>query len=111
MLKIFKHTIVILLAAALVTGGIYLFVENGGMNLIAAAHGSGFSHEGFGAQSSSGELSQGLFNSGDSNRQLGGLSSLAIQLGKMAAITIFVTAVRGVIRLVKRSKQGGVIVN
>lgn len=99
MLKLFLHTLIILLVAGLVAGGIYLFTQNGGMSLIGAAQDDGFSQQrGLHAQPADGESSQRQHPTRGREGQMGfsllGLSGVVVQAGKIAVITALVMLVK-----------------
>jgi hypothetical protein len=119
MVKTILHTIIILLVSGLVAGGIYLFVQNGGMSLNDG--GVGLS-EGFGRGLGNGPgftpgsapigakgfPQGGGFGGGHDEPggfSLAGFSGVLMQLVKVAAITVFVVIVQAVIRQFKRIRK------
>jgi hypothetical protein len=113
------HAVILLLVAGLVAGGIYLFVQNGGMSLIGGAAGQSevFEHgpgngPGF-ALGSAPTGAQGFpqgegfraGRGGEDSFSLAGIGGVLMQLVKVAAITIFVVAAQAVIRLFKRRRK------
>ncbi len=106
MTRILLRTLVILLVAGLVAGGIYLFAQSGGLSLIGAAgHAEGLSRaSAAGLPQADGELH---FDGGDSQAgfSLDGLGGVLMQLGKVAAITMLVGVVKAGARLFRRRPQ------
>jgi len=104
MFKIFLRTLIILLTAGLVAGGIYMFTQYGGMNLIGAAQDDGFSQQrGLHAQPADGEASQRQHLKRGREGQMGlsflGLSGVVVQAGKIAVITALVMLVKRVVSM------------
>jgi hypothetical protein len=111
MAKILLHTLLILLVAGLVAGGIYLLTVNGVINL----GGAGTSHgtESGGGLARGGALPQppggaqfhdrgGL--EGQGGFSLNGLGGVAVQAGKIALITLLVAALKVITQIFKRRR-------
>jgi hypothetical protein len=119
MVKTILHGALILLVAGLVAGGIYLFVQNGGMSMIGGAAGQaeGFEHgSGNGPGFARGNAPSGAqgFPQGEGFRgdrggedsfSVAGIGGVLMQLVKVAVITALVVAVQAVIRLFKRRRK------
>jgi len=123
MIKILWRTLILLLAAALVAGGIYLFAENGGISglsiggLSAEAGRDGFSagemgERPEGRRSDGGQLPpQGdrIRRQGGHDSEMGfslaGLGGVGLQLGKVALITGVVVAIQAFGRWFKRRRK------
>lgn len=116
MLKIILRTLIILLVAGLVAGGIYLFVQNGGVSLLGAGAGRD-SGRGFSPDQSPGTLAGAAFAAGQrpasfdhgpegqAGFSLAGLAGVAMQAGKIAVITALVVAVQSLARLFRRRRR------
>ncbi len=119
MVKTILHTVIILLVTGLVAGGIYLFVQNGGMSLIGGGTGQ---LEGFeGGPGNRPSFSQGSAPSGtqgfpqgggsrgdrggEDSFSLAGVSGVLMQLAKVAIITAIVVGVQWVIRMFRRVRK------
>jgi hypothetical protein len=124
MLKIFLRTLLILLAAGLIAGGIYLFAANGGISGLGSAqqslglssdeeHGAGRRQGQKSAQVNGSPSSQrapqmkGGDRDGQMSFSLASLSGLAVQAGKIAAVTAFIVAVQFSLRLLQRRRRLG----
>jgi hypothetical protein len=118
MLKILFRTVMILLVAGLVTGGLYLFGQNSGSSLIGAISGAGLGQGenharpadgGFGPGQGKG-MAQGQGRQegpgGENSFSLSAatLSGLAEELGKVAAVTAGFVLLKAVFRLISRRK-------
>jgi hypothetical protein len=109
MLKVLFRTLIILLVAALVAGGVYLFAVNGGMSLLGGvgqashgiANGSGLPRAGTFAPLAGG----GRFDHDQNGFSLAGLGGVAVQAGKVAALTTLVLAIKGILQAFKRRRK------
>lgn len=121
MLKVLVRTLIILLAAAIITAGTVLFVNNGGMNSlgsIAAAEGmrGGFPGEHADRQgrlppagarpAEGGQRGFGQHGmEGGAGFSLAGLSGVGLQLGKVALITAVIVGAQAVFGLLRRKAK------
>jgi hypothetical protein len=105
MLKLLLRTLIILLVAGLLAGGIYLIAVNGGMNLIGSAgqaphgfaNGSGLPPaDTFAPPAGAG------FDHDSSSFSPAGLAGVAVQAGKIAATTALVMAIKAFLQMFKR---------
>lgn len=119
MLKIAYRTLVILLAAGLVAGGLYLFVQNGGGSALAIGRGHADFPGGVAAAQMK-ERGQGLtppdgaslhsnslrgeHDQAGFNLTWRGLSGLLSPLMKIAGITLIVTGIQAVNKHLKRRR-------
>jgi hypothetical protein len=120
MLKIIIRTFVILLVSGIVAGGIYLFAQNGGMNILSAVGGNTRfargGRNGFGQppggdrQPPNGDFyQQRPFGDGGrdgfSGFSLASLSGVLMQAGKVALITVAVILIQFLVRLIRRRRK------
>ncbi len=120
MLRLIVRTVIILLVAGLIAGGLYLFANNGGMSLVGAGgQQDGFSHGSTNAagltqvntkvQTASGQPGQDVFRGGDGSHDQNGFSLLGLggvflQAAKIAVITALVVALKAAWQLLKHHK-------
>lgn len=121
MFKIIVRTLMILLAAGLITAGLIVFVNNGGMNSLGSiarveSMRSGFPGLHAGRQdrfAAPPNGSTGIPNAagrqhgmeGGEGFSLAGLSGVGLQLGKVALITALIVGAQAVIGLFRRRPQ------
>ncbi len=116
MLKIILRTLIILLVAGLVAGGIYLFVQNGEASLLGAGAGRAIGR-GFPAGQAPGTLAGAIFTAGQRldgfergpegqmGFSLAGLAGVVMQAGKVAVITALVVAGQSLGRLFRHHRH------
>jgi hypothetical protein len=111
MAKILLRTLLILLAAGLVAGGIYLLTVNGIISLGGAnashspENGGGFARGGALSQPpGGGQLHDRGGLEGQSGFSLSGLSGVAVQAGKIALLTLLVVVVKAITQIFKRCR-------
>jgi hypothetical protein len=121
MLKHFLRTLVILIVSGLVAGGIFMFANNGGMNILNSVgqavglsqgerHRDGFNRTGVPPQGDRAEFAQGRppregGPDGQTGFSLAGLSGVAVQAGKVALITVIVVVIQSTVSLIHRLRK------
>jgi hypothetical protein len=106
MIKVLLRTLIILMVTGLVAGGIYLWAENGSAGLLGGDSLPGGADFADGARPARPDGAD--FGRREGGREggmgfsLAGLAGVAVQLGKIAAITTAVLVVRALARLVGR---------